>query len=236
MRQDEAVTTEPDLEEPERRLIRGEQVIAKVLGATIEELALVGLEGLTLERVAARAAVNRTTIYRRWPTKEDLVLAALRWMEKDEVLPDTGTLHGDLEALVEHATAKLFAPGTLSLIRTILGAPSESKLREFAECTHEVRRRGVLELFERAERRGEIRPDIDKELFLDSIFGMLFVRLIFKREQPTTDLRDRIVEQVLRLGAPQSPIAPARPRTSRPKPRRLPPSKKKAATKARRAR
>jgi AcrR family transcriptional regulator len=236
MRQDEAVTSDLDLEEPGRRLIRGEPVIAKVLSATIEELALVGLEGMTLERVAARAAVNRTTIYRRWPTKDDLVLAALRWMEKDEVLPDTGTLRGDLEKLIEHATAKLFAPGTLSLIRTILGAPSDSKLREFAECTHEVRRRGVLELFERAERRGEIRADIDKELFLDSIFGMLFVRLIFKREQPTTELRDRIVNQVLRLAAPQSPVAPARPRPSRPKPRRTPAAKKKPVTKARRAR
>jgi AcrR family transcriptional regulator len=205
MRHDEAVTSDPELEEPCRRLIRGEPVIAKVLAATIEEIALSGLEGMTLERVAARAGVNRTTIYRRWPTKEDLVLAAFQWMaEKDPFPSDTGTLRGDLEKLIDIATAKLFAPGTLGLIRTVLGAPNESPLTEVARCEHEQRRRKILDMLERAERRGELRPDIDKELFLDGIFGMIFVRLIFKREQPTKEFKTRMLDQLMRFATPSS--------------------------------
>lgn len=211
-------------------------MIAKVLAATIEELALGGLEGLTLERVAARAGVNRTTIYRRWPTKDDLVLAAFQWMaQKDAFTWDTGTLRGDLELLIEHATAKLFAPGTLSLIRTVLGTPNDSPLTEVARCEHDARRRVVLDMLDRAEQRGELRSDIDRELFLDGIFGMLFVRLIFKREQPTKELKARILEQLSRLAAPLSPSASGRTRTKRPAPSRRT-STKKPAAKTRRAR
>jgi AcrR family transcriptional regulator len=236
------VTTDLDLDEPEKRLVRGEPVIARILEATIEELALVGLEGLTLERVASQAGVNRTTIYRRWPTKEHLVQAALeRMAEKDAVELDTGSLRGDLSKLIEHASMKLFAPGTLSLIRTVLGAPSDSPLCQFAQCAHDERRRGVLDMLDRAEERGELRSDIDKELFMDGVFGMLFTRLVFKRERPTPEFAERVLEQMLRLAAPLG--APATPRRGtqrpkaapRPKPTRRAPAKKTAG-KTRRSR
>jgi AcrR family transcriptional regulator len=234
MRQDAEVNSVPELGDPARRLIRGEPVVAKVLASTIEELALTGLEGLTLERVAARAGVNRTTIYRRWPTKEDLILAAFQWMAaEDEFAWDTGSLRGDLEQLIDRATAKLFAPGALGLIRTLLGSPDDSALAEVAKCEHESRRRVIFDMLDRAERRGELRADIDKELFLDSVLGMLFVRLIFQREHPTKELKERILEQLTRLAAPISPKTAPRPTHTRAVTTRLAPAKKAKARRAR---
>ena len=64
------------------KLVRGEAIVARVLEATIEELALSGYAALALERVAARAGVNRTTIFRRWPTKPELVRAAVEWLTR----------------------------------------------------------------------------------------------------------------------------------------------------------
>src|SRR5258708_31088310 len=78
---------------------RGSPVVARVLRATIEELARIGYGALSIEEVANRAGVNKTTVYRRWPTKADLVRAALRSMGDDKVCqPATGSLRGDLLA------------------------------------------------------------------------------------------------------------------------------------------
>ena len=80
---------------------RSQQVIEKVRAATMAELARVGFGGLTIEGVAKAANVNRTTIYRRWPSKDALLLAVLEpGLERFDQDPDTGSLDGDLLALM----------------------------------------------------------------------------------------------------------------------------------------
>jgi AcrR family transcriptional regulator len=77
-----------------------------ILKATIELLAEVGYEGTSIDAVAARAGVSKPTIYRRWPDgKEQLVSAAVASCKEDAPVPDTGTLRGDLVALLEHMIA-----------------------------------------------------------------------------------------------------------------------------------
>ena len=80
---------------------RSQQVVEKVREATMAELARVGFGGLTIEGVAKAANVNRTTIYRRWPSKAALLLAVLEpGLERFDHDPDTGSLGGDLLALM----------------------------------------------------------------------------------------------------------------------------------------
>src|SRR4051794_31864923 len=88
-------TTRPN--DKRRPLVRGEPVVRGVLGAALEELGRRGYGALKIDDVAMRAGVNKTTVYRRWPTKEDLVRAALLSITADRfVIPDTGSLRSDL--------------------------------------------------------------------------------------------------------------------------------------------
>src|SRR6187402_997198 len=77
---------------------RAARVVSDVLIATAEELSRVGYAALRIEDIAARSGVNKTTIYRRWPTKPELVAAALRALTQPPQAPDTGSLRGDLLA------------------------------------------------------------------------------------------------------------------------------------------
>ncbi|HEY4158264.1 MAG TPA: helix-turn-helix domain-containing protein, partial [Polyangiaceae bacterium] len=75
---------------------RAARIVNEVLRTTAEELTRVGYVALRVEDVALRSSVNKTTIYRRWPTKPELVAAALRFAVRRPEAPDTGSLRGDL--------------------------------------------------------------------------------------------------------------------------------------------
>lgn len=78
---------------------RSERVVQQVLVATVAELAHSGYRAFRMDQVSATAGVNKTTIYRRWPSKASLAAAAVEWMRRlvhDVPLPDTGSLEGDL--------------------------------------------------------------------------------------------------------------------------------------------
>ena len=141
---------------------------ADILKATADVLAEVGYEGMTVDAVAARAKAGKATVYRRWPTKADLVLDAISHMKQARVdlahLPDTGTLRGDLLAL--------FKPEAIGesdyKLRVMAGLISMlSQHPKLAEAGHAV----LIEpwatahriLMKRAIDRGEIAPHVDVE-------------------------------------------------------------------------
>jgi AcrR family transcriptional regulator len=90
----------PDVDIARRGRPRNEQSTADILAATLELVAEVGLAALTMDAVAARAGVSKATIYRRWSSKEQLLLDAWMSAVQRPIAPDTGTLHGDLTAML----------------------------------------------------------------------------------------------------------------------------------------
>ena len=95
-------------ERPPRSAPRGAPVVRAVIRATFEELAEVGYAALSIDDVARRAGVNKTTVYRRWPTKEDLVTTALLALPEEYfVMPNTGTIRGDLTEIAARV-ARIF--------------------------------------------------------------------------------------------------------------------------------
>ena len=96
---------------------------AAALEATIEELAESGYAGLTLGAVADRAGVNKTTLYRRWGTREALVLDAMLSMAGERIpIADTGSLKGDLTALANGSAATAGSPQGQAVVRAVVAA------------------------------------------------------------------------------------------------------------------
>src|SRR3954466_15989543 len=100
---------------------RTARTAAAVLDATIAELGDRGYDGLSVESVAARAGVHKTTVYRRWETKDRLIVAALtEAAEQRTEVPDTGDLELDLRALARAVRATLRSPDGAATVRALV--------------------------------------------------------------------------------------------------------------------
>src|SRR5687767_4303129 len=98
-----------------------------VLTATLELLAEAGYDTFSIDQVAARAGVHKTTIYRRWATEDDLIADATRQRSREQVpVPDTGTFHGDLRALARSVAANIRSPTVRMLTANVVAASSSS--------------------------------------------------------------------------------------------------------------
>ncbi|MYV93446.1 TetR family transcriptional regulator [Streptomyces sp. SID1034] len=128
--------------------------------ATLDELAETGYAALTMERVAARARTGKAAVYRRWPSRAQLVLDACKLGKISDVdLPDTGELRGDTLALLRHMAITMASP-LGGIMRGLLGEMTrDPELAELIrERVHTVRPSMVHVVLERAVERGEVEP------------------------------------------------------------------------------
>lgn len=167
--------------------------------AALEVLAEVGYDRLTIDAVAARAGAGKATCYRRWAGKAELVVDAVGRMKAAPVLPDTGTLRGDLIELTCH-----FHDTEDAAFRTdvqaglVSGLVRDAKLREvFAEQFIAPRKAVFRAVFERAVERGEIAPLPNCELLSDIVPSMAFHRMIMSGEPPRPDFVQTILDQIV---------------------------------------
>jgi len=147
-------------EGPNRRR-RGKALEDALLRAAWEELAESGYDALTMEGVAARAGTSRAVLYRRWPGKPDLVIAAFRHHRESDPLqiPDTGNLRDDLIALLRAMTRR--RAELASLISAQLGglfAEAETTPAELRDLVLSGGRSWSQRIYERAAERGELVP------------------------------------------------------------------------------
>ena len=185
-----------------------------ILVAAIELFAEVGLEGLTVEGVAARAGVGKATIYRRYPGKVDLVVAAARHFTGGTVeAPDTGSTRGDLRELIDGLVTLLTAT-PLGRVLPILVA-ARTRVAEldvaYAEIVAEKRARSSV-VVRRAIARGDLRPDTDVELVVDFYVSPIFYRFLITGA-PLDDvfasaIVDMTMRACLRHVAPHHPGGP----------------------------
>lgn len=168
-----------------------------ILDATRALLAEVGIEALSMEGVAARAGVGKTTIYRRWPSKEALILAAVRGLQRQAPIIDTGNLRDDMLMLAraaEHGEARAALD---RLLPRFLGeAASNPALYEtYLETALAPRLRQLIAMIERAQERGEVRAELDPVVVLNLFSGaLLSAWMIMERLVP---LPPDYVEQVI---------------------------------------
>ncbi|PXX00382.1 TetR/AcrR family transcriptional regulator [Mycolicibacterium moriokaense] len=159
---------------------RGDGARRAILAATYALLGEVGYRGLSFEAVAERAGAARTTIYRHWTSKEDLAAAALDHGLKQVPSIDTGSLRGDIDALMTEAARDAIDPAGQRRLGLLVASTAESpRLRERYWSGYVTPRRAALRVvLERAHARGETRPDFNSDLVMDLMFGALIHRVL----------------------------------------------------------
>ncbi|MEH2308410.1 TetR/AcrR family transcriptional regulator [Nostoc sp.] len=177
------------------RSIHADQAI---LQATLDLLADVGYQSMSIEAIASRAGVGKTTIYRRYTSKEELVADAIESLRDDLAIPDTSSFWGDMDILIENAAKKIDSPlGRQTLALIISTASSNPQFAEVYWTKYiKLRREAFSKVLERAQSRGEIHKDADVDLIIDLVSGSLYYALIFK---PTTEPVEAYMRRTMNL-------------------------------------
>lgn len=173
--------------------------------AAFAELAEAGWRGLTVDRVAARAGVGKAALYRRWPSKEAMLLDLIEQVGAREVLPpDTGALRDDLIAFIEEALAALADPRVARIVGDVLAEAGRSPevAQAIARRFRTPRRRAVRTVLQRGVRRGELPAGADLELGLDLVAGPILLSAVGVAGRRRGDYAARLADATLKaLGA-----------------------------------
>lgn len=175
------------------------RVRTAVIAATLAELAESGYASLSLERVGRRAGVHKTTLYRRWGSREELVLEAMLERAAEHIsVPDTGSLRDDLLELARTAAANAASPEVAAMARAVAAeSPHDSRLaaanrRFWAE---RLDLDGVI--VERAIARGEVAAGTDKRQVIEAVLGPIHLRLLLTGERVDRGFLEGIVDLVV---------------------------------------
>ncbi len=172
---------------------RSAQADQAILHATLDLLAEVGYQSMSIEAIAARAGVGKATIYRRYTSKEELVADALGSIQEDIPTPDTGSLAQDIDILIEKATQTMHSPlGRQTLALIISTASSSPQFAQVYRKKYMIPRcRAYTTVLERAKTRGEIQKDVDVDLVHELMSGLVFHVLVFQPETKSVEAHIR---------------------------------------------
>ncbi|WP_191256747.1 TetR/AcrR family transcriptional regulator [Amycolatopsis oliviviridis] len=170
-----------------------------IFAATLELLAEHGYDKLAIEAVAARSGVNKTTLYRWWPSKDALLAAALRDSGLFALdVPDTGSLRGDLLAVSAHILRLLTSEQTSpAVVATLTAGPRRPELGEVARSFFADRMAREEPIFARATARGELRDGVDPVLVMDLLAGAIWFRLLLRGGEAGPEFLEDAVDAVL---------------------------------------
>ncbi|MEL6984889.1 MAG: TetR/AcrR family transcriptional regulator [Actinomycetota bacterium] len=177
---------------------RATRVRNAVLQATIDLVSEVGYDEATIDGIAARAEVHKTTIYRRWSTKSALVAAAASAASDAEIpIPDTGSLAGDLQALARSVAVNLGSNGGGRRSRSIVAsAIASDQLADDMRDFWAERFQLASAVVERAVERGELQADVDPGLLIETLIGPLWIRLLLTGGPITAEVADDVAAMV----------------------------------------
>ena len=189
-----------------RPRVEGEREL-EIFEATLRVLDEVGYDLLTMDAVASRAKASKATLYRRWKGKPELVVAAIMAHKGESLVPDTGSLRGDLMEAYCGGTGGLNDPLARSVLSAVVIAMGRDP--EFAE----VYRRDFIApkiavsraIYDRARARGEVHPDVDLSVLAPSLAGIVLHRAFLLGEEITPELIARILDEVILPAALHGP-------------------------------
>jgi len=187
---------------------RSARVVRDVVAAALSVFAERGYAGFSMDEVASRAGVNKTTVYRRWPTKADLVGAALFSLrDQDPELPDTGSVREDLIRILRDRVPKMVTPHRRAIMHALLMGQAEPELQKLIERMRRERPAIPALVLDRAIARGELPADVDRQVVLEALLGPLHTRAYWKREP----ISDRFIHSLVNLVIAGAAVSRAQP-------------------------
>jgi AcrR family transcriptional regulator len=177
------------------------------IDATLELIAEQGIRGLTTNAVAERAGISKATMYRRWRSKDELVVDAVAALVSEITVPDTGSTRADVLALMRGAVELYGASIEARVMPSLVDAISRDAdlARAFREGFLAARRDALRAVLARGVERGDLRADLDVELALDLLGGPIFYRLLITGGPIDDRLAEGVTELLMRGFAPATP-------------------------------
>ena len=169
-----------------------------VLAATLQLLAEAGLSGVSVDEVARRSGVAKTTIYRHWPSRSALLVEACSNLGATPQVPDTGSLKGDLTALATQMAGRLRSDRWATILPSVIDAAErDPELAEVQTRLHAGFMAPLYTIIERAQGRGELSRDCDPSEVVASVVGPLYYRRWFDRQPLDEKFVKSIVDNVV---------------------------------------
>jgi AcrR family transcriptional regulator len=164
--------------------------------AVFKVLAECGMAGFTVEKVAAAAGVGKATVYRRWPSREDLIQEIWQHVHDDVPPPDTGDLKKDLLTFVGGLASYVRDPDRrLAISHLVAAAKVEPELGRRFHAFKQQRVEAVRQIVGQARRRGDVRPKLDDDVIVEMIVAGVFFRLLIGGG----DIDERYVDQCVEI-------------------------------------
>ena len=185
-------------------------IVRAVLEATLQQLGDRGFPGVSVDEVAKAAGVNKTSVYRRWPSRGALVLAALQTLRDQEPPPpQTGSLREDLIAMLSAKVAIVSTRRGSKILRAMIAFEDEEVAR-LARALRKARYRVPIAVIERAILRGELSPGTDPSLLAEVLLAPIYYRIVVLNQPVNDPYIERVVDQVLAGAQMQLPLRSTR--------------------------
>jgi len=176
---------------------RSDRAHAAILSAAWELFAERGLRQLTIEAIAERAGVGKTTLYRWWPSKAAVVLDALHeHVEPTIGFPDTGSAREDLQRQLRAVITLLSGPTGKAYLALIAESQHDPELAKDLAERYIARRAAAGAVIERGIARGELRRGVDPGIVIDLLYGAVYYRLLVSHDPPTPRDADTLIDHV----------------------------------------
>ena len=196
---------------------RSTQVQLAVFNTTMELLLTESYEAITIAEIASRSGIHETSIYRRWKTKEALIMEVLLERAKELFpIPDTGSVQSDLLQWLQAVTAFLQSPLGESMVKITIASLHSATMAPERQHYWSSRFEQFNLIVARAKARGELPPSTDEHLLLKTFIGPLYVQMFLLHQPLDETLPERIVDLVLGGAISSGKTASAPPLDQRP--------------------
>ncbi len=155
-----------------------------------------------MDAVATRAGVGKPAIYRRWPTKQELLIAAAESRIGPLAVPDMGDFRAELRAVLTARMRAYRQPGVARLVAAVIGAAAEAGAEPAAYRAYTERvMRETRQVLERGVARGDVRPDVDVSDATTLVAASLVFRMVGEQRMPDQSLVESMVDLIARAVA-----------------------------------